>query len=197
MDIVADFYRAFQDHFSPLTIVWTEQLPASMLRAGRDLEGYVVWELEPRGAAVDFSPLDQKCGTPLPELFKEWLGAYCALEDFDCGLVRLVHAPPDDPLRRIQELFEAEGDVVKRGLLPFGYEATLEAGPICIDLNQGEVCFVDRSLKQEVQMFSSFEAMLKCITLALDDLSASADDFARLDPGMSVDGKRYWSAALS
>ncbi|MCA9621833.1 MAG: hypothetical protein KC731_22570 [Myxococcales bacterium] len=194
MRVVDDFFMAFIEHFSPLTTVWREGLPPSLLRGAADQNGYVEWAMVRRRDAVDFSSIES-IGLTLPSLFKSWLTAYEALEDYDVGLLRLVHSPAGAPLARLQDLLAAESDVADRGLIPIGYEATMDAGPVCI-APDGRIVLVDRSHEVEPPLFSSFEAMLACLTVALRNPDGDADDFARLDPQMPAEAKRYWARLL-
>lgn len=115
---------------------------------------------------------------------------------FSGSSVRLVHAPPRSPLRRIKEVFAAESDLVARGLVPFGYEGTLEAGPVCLQLASGHIYFVDRSRGENIPLASSFDAFLRILTLSLDNLDADASAFAELDPGLPPRALEHWRSVL-
>jgi hypothetical protein len=114
----------------------------------------------------------------MPPSFKEWYGAFFTL-DMDISVIRLPANPSSAPLQPLEEL-TAESDPVYEaarslGLIPFGDEAMMDAGPLCFDGRGGSdpdrwpVTYWDHEWEGTDQqigppIFSSFEKLIECCT---------------------------------
>lgn len=177
----ADFFDAYVRCFGPLVTVQTARTPPEMvIGPDRRSRGWVQWRLLP--CDVDLEPrfleLEHRCGHAFPATFKRWYSS-CFTLDMDLSVVRLPANPSNAPLVPLAEI--ALGSSVhsarplELGLLPFGDEAMMDAGPICFDTRDGgapdnwPIRYWDHeynSTPEEVGpvIFSSFGKLTECCT---------------------------------
>jgi hypothetical protein len=129
--------------FGPLNAVRTKGTPAEMIVRG-DLEsaGWIEWRLLPCGPEFlrPLEELERASGTRLPPSFRRWYGSRYTL-DVDVSVVRLPANPSNDPCAALRNALMAPGSFNSAaralGLIPFGDEAMMDAGPLCFDPRGG------------------------------------------------------------
>lgn len=188
MDTFKTFFDAYVKCFGPLKTVVTPKTPRDMIVGSVDVEGWAEWQLRPCTQDVDslFSQLEQECGSPFPASFKRWYGAYFTL-DMDCSVVRLPPNPSNAPLIPLRKLLLNGSPFATRprslGLLPFGDEAMMDAGPLCFDSRDGSdpdrwpIRYWDHEwcdTPQEVGpvIFSSFDKLIEACTQYMLEFAA-------------------------
>jgi hypothetical protein len=222
------FFDAYQRWLAPLTIVRTASTPSDMIvRLDADSQGWVEWKLIP--CDVDFSgaftAMERRLGYPLPPSFKAWHGTFFTL-DMDVSIVRLPCNPSNAPLQPLEKRTVTPDpfDEASRslGLIPFGDEAMMDAGPLCFDPRSGSdperwpVTYWDHEWAGTDQqigppIFSCFEKLIECCTHYMEAAAgakASGDDLLKvrgalltsmiaLDPdGAGGPGRTYWDLWL-
>lgn len=207
MDYIDRFYAAYEAAFGPLMTVHLDSHPEEMLVGPPNPEGWVQWRLIRRpGRKLDFTDIERGCGHPLPSSFKEWMSRFDSL-DLDCGVVRMTPAPANDPLGPLAKEVRngSPGLGNDLGLIAFGSEAFGDIGAVCFDtqadINDADwpVVIHDHEWPRErkiTPMFSSFRALLECVTELLGGNATTADDLRRLDPSMPQAAYDYWSQCL-
>jgi SMI1/KNR4 family protein SUKH-1 len=111
------------------------------------------------------------------------------------SLVRFVEHPVDAWEKNLREAYQAwvPQRIVGIGLIPFGDETMMDAGPVCFDTRSRSadgdcpVLFWDHEwvgMDKEIQpMFSSSAAMFKCLSFAVEsDLGFTYHDSRTDDP---------------
>ena len=188
------FFDAYQRCFAPLKVVLTARTPREMLVSDRpDESGWVEWRVVPCASdlAHEFAEIERQLGRALPTSFKRFYGSFHVL-DLDLGIVRLPANPSNAPLGPLRDdLFNAAYQRPRDlGLIPFGGEALMDAGPLCLDPRasadpeQWPVRYWDHEWAGEPgevgpPIFSSFEKLLACCTRYLTKfvrVKASAPD---------------------
>ncbi|HEV2296049.1 MAG TPA: SMI1/KNR4 family protein [Tepidisphaeraceae bacterium] len=210
------FFEAYQQCFAPLRTVRTAATPQEMIvRPVVDSPGWVEWKLMPCNVdlADEFAALERQLGHSWPPSFKEWYGSYFTL-CMDVSVVALPENPSNAPLRPLQERVAKPDpfDQAARslGLIPFGSETMMDAGPLCFDPRGGSdpdrwpVTYWDHEWDGTDQqigppIFSCFEKLIECCTHYMDaaaGVRASGDDLMSmiaLDPdGAGGPGRPYW-----
>jgi hypothetical protein len=173
---------------------------------------------------TDLDDLEHHYGFHYPPLYRELLKTvhYLELTWIGCDFVEHVIGRWRQKLEQLYQ--SCQGDrILGRGLLPFGSETRLAAGPACFDtryrLPNGDcpVVFWDRErvdTQREINvLFSSCERMFRCLTFAAevpmpfdrirreDPPQVAAEkrglmaQFLALDPeGAGGPGRAYWTA---
>lgn len=233
-DLIDRFFDTLQRRM-PLSAAWTEDSPRRMLApSGTGLLSrcrdalrpspapgtIVTWRLRPRREPSAFTRLEMTLGAELPPLFKRWHDRQYTL-DVDAGVARLCGAPCDDPLRPLRALLleSPQIDRIRRhGLLPFGDEAMLRAGPLCFDTRRpvdgadwpvvywdydwaGAAARDDAEKAVGPAIFSSFEKLLRCAVHWMEgepgERPRRIAEFFEIDPaGAGGPGRTYWEAWL-
>ncbi len=174
----------------------------------------------------DLDGLEQATGLAYPPLYRDFLRYRHFLWLTEVGL-RFASHPCDDWRERLQALYFEDFDTARilgRGLIPFGHETLMDAGPVCFDTRRRRedgdcpVVFWDHDLTDTEEefrpLFSSCAGMFACLTLAAEsDLSFiyhdAAEDapeglpekrkrmraFLAADPaGAGAAARSYWTA---
>ena len=219
------FFEAYERWLTPLATVRLPATPQEMIvRPVGHSPGWVEWKLMPCNVdlAGPFTALERQLGHSWPSSFKEWYGAFFTL-DMDLSIVRLPENPSNAPLQPLEKRVAKPDpfDQAARslGLIPFGDEAMMDAGPICFDPRGGsdpnrwpvtywdhEWAGTDQQIGQPI--FSCFEKLIECCTHYMEAAAgakASGDDLLRirgtllrsmitLDPdGAGGPGREYWT----
>lgn len=129
---------------------------------------------------ADLDALEQETGHPYPPLYKEFLKYRHFVDLTECG-VRFERHLCDDWQQRLRSLYFQAWDrtrILDIGLLPFGDESIMDAGPVCFDTRYRRVdgdcpvVFWDHEwvgTAQEVQpLFSSARKMFECLRVAAE-----------------------------
>ena len=222
------FFDAYQRWLSPLATVRTASTPSDMIvRPVADSKGWIEWKLIPCevGLTDAFAALERRVGYRWPPSFKEWYGTFFTL-DMDVSIVRLPANPSNAPLQPLEKRtvtpdpFDQAAQSL--GLIPFGDEAMMDAGPLCFDPRGGgdpdrwPVTYWDHEWAGTDQqigppVFSCFAKLIECCThymnAAAHAKSSGADPrtsrttwlaaMVRLDPqGAGGPGRAYWECWL-
>ena len=212
-DSLKDFFAVYTTRFSPLRCVFTPDLPPEMLVSQRpDASGWVEWRMLPQPCQnpINFALLENEAASRLPKSFKAWFQNYYTL-DVDVGIVRLPACPLNNPLKDLKYQVVESGYYSKRckelGLIPFGDEKLIDAGPLCFDTrepvrdDEWPVVYWDHEYDQTSEeigprIFSSFPKLIKCCTHFLQENKSARDlvrDLYRIDPeGAGGPGRAYW-----
>ena len=174
-----EFFEAVRECFGPLSVVRTDRTPGDMVVgpvAGS--AGWVEWRMLRCRADLEplYAELARGCGVAaLPGSFRRWYGARHTL-DMDVSVVRLPHNPSNDPGGPLRETILGDDPFGERprelGLIPFGEEAMMDAGPLCFDPRGGgdsdawPVTYWDQEwsgTEREVGpvIFSSFDGLIR------------------------------------
>jgi hypothetical protein len=214
-DLIDRFYQAYERCHGPLETARTSETTEELLIPGRVAlsPDWVVWRPQP--CRIDLSPmfasLSQQVGFVYPESFQKWYSAYYTLE-VDTSVGRWPATPPWQPggPLRIGPGDSFSTRALARGLLPFGDEGLMDAGPLCFDARVGDdpdrwpVRFWDHEwigTENEISpiIFSNFEAMLLGTTRYLEEGGyrnrvTAIDAMCASDPsGAGSTGLDYWS----
>jgi len=131
--------------------------------------------------------------------------------DVDVGIAGLPACPLNNPLKDLKYQVVESGYYSKRckelGLIPFGDEKLMDAGPLCFDTrepvrdDEWPVVYWDHEYDQTSEeigprIFSSFSKLIKCCTHFLQENKSARDlvrDLYRIDPeGAGGPGRAYW-----
>ena len=135
-----EFFETYRACFGPLHTVRTRHTPEEMVvGAVPGSDGWVEWQMIPCQADLRplYAELAKACGVPaLPSSFLRWYWSRCTL-DMDVSAVRLPANPSNDPGGPLREQVLGCGrhwtPPLEPGLIPFGDEAMMDAGPLCFD----------------------------------------------------------------
>lgn len=223
--ITEAFFRAFCSQGTRLHTVRTKDTPSEMVIAERG-GGWVDWRLIPgdgRLASI-LDQLQHEAGVRLPPSFLHWYSSYFTLR-VDLGILTLPANPINTPGRHLRTILLSDDHFSRkardRGLIPFGDEGLLDAGPLCFDptsdadSDRWAVRYWDHEwegTEAEVGpvIFSSFERLLVATTAFMDtfEISPGADQtranreaclraLVSADPhGAGGPGLDYWFAEL-
>jgi hypothetical protein len=177
---------------------WPGNLPDSM----RDnsippSNDWVGWKAIPSTVTDDdLNALERETGLPFPPLYREFLRYrhFVDLTEFGVRFERHLCNDWSNVLRRAYFQSWPRERILDAGLLPFGSETQMDAGPVCFDTNHRNaagdcpVVFWDHEwvgTEKEVQpMFSSSSRMFQCLTIvASSDFSIVYHD-DRADPAL-------------
>jgi len=190
---MADYQRFFDAYvrcFGPLAAVQTEKTPGEMIvRPVEDSKGWVEWKLIPCDRGVMervLLDIEARAGVSLPGSFKEWYSTYYTLA-MDCSVVRLPENASNRPGVGLLEFLMGSGEFSSRprelGLIPFGDEGMMDAGPICFDARGGgeadgwPIRYWDHEWvgkKKEIgpAIFSSFGKLVEGVTACMEAFAA-------------------------
>ena len=164
----------------------------------------------------DLDTLEQETGLPFPPLYRDFL-QYRHFVSMECGIRFEPHLCHNwrEKLRAAYFHSWSRERILDIGLLPFGDEKMLDAGPVCFDTRRrmadGDcpVVFWDHEwvdTNKEIQpMFSSCRRMFECLSLVattdfddeielLPQKRAFMARFLSLDPeGAGGSAKNYWT----
>lgn len=205
---------------------WPGKLPESM----RDdsipsADGWVGWKAIPSTATdADLDALERETGLPYPPLYRDFLRYQHFVDLTEVGVCFERHLCHEWARVLRQAYFRGwpRERILNRGLLPFGSEVQMDAGPVCFDTCRRDaagdcpVVFWDHEwvgTEKEVQaLFSSSARMFECLYLvASNDLNFvyhdDSDDplllpqkrallarFLALDPeGAGGPARDYWT----
>jgi hypothetical protein len=154
----------------------TEMRDGSVART----DDWIPWKPIPSTVTEsDLDELERGLGLRYPPRYRQFL-RYKHFAHLDCALMRFVDHPVHrwrDELRGAYRAWAPER-IVGIGLIPFGDEGLMDAGPVCFDtrdrLPDGDspVVFWDHEWvgsEREIQpMFSSGAAMFRCLTFAIE-----------------------------
>lgn len=157
-------------------------------------QDWVGWQPIPsRVTDLELDSLERETGLPFPPLYREFLKYqhFVALTEDGVRFEPHLCHNWQETLREAYFRSWPRECILDVGLLPFGDEALMDAGPVCFDtrrrLADGDcpVVFWDHEWvgsKKEVQlMFSSCRKMFECLSLA------AATDFSFIHPGVDGD----------
>jgi hypothetical protein len=221
MDLIDQFYNTVYKARTPLKTVYAVNTPHDMIVGNEpDSEGWIEWRLIRRSETIDpaLAEFEQEIGHPLPHLFKQWHSRYYTL-DGDIGIARLPEIPSNDslrPLRTTYRCFFPDERLYNMGLIPFGNEAMMDAGPLCFDTRVSisdanwPIIYWDHewaNTNREIgpAIFSSFGKLLECAihywAPGIQDgkmRTKRIRDFFEIDPtGAGGPGKSDWKTWCS
>jgi hypothetical protein len=205
---------------------WPGKLPESL----RDpsvppSNGWIGWRPVPSTVTdTDLDQLQRETGLAFPPLYRDFLKYRHFVSLTETGMRFERHLPHDWQERLRAEYFQSwsRERILDIGLLPFGDESFMDAGPVCFDTRRraadgdAPVVFWDHEwvgTEKEVRpMFSSCRKMFECLSLVavtdLDFIYHDEDDdpavlprkaellarFLALDPdGAGGPAADYWS----
>lgn len=209
MHTIDAFFNAYLAAFPPRT-VYTANVPAAMMAAPVDQEGWFSWQLLPGTLqAIDYKQLEKEHAVKLPRSFVDWHRAYYFL-DGDCSLVRLPESNPNQPLQALrQEMnWQVAESLIAQRLYPFASEGN-DTGPLLFDGrqemldNEFPIRVYDHEFWDSLDglspvIFSSFSKLLECLTHFLTETQTRKrfeviPDFLTIDPlGAGSTGVDYW-----
>src|SRR5579885_577741 len=184
-DYIERFFRAYQASSEPMSVVLIASTPLDMLvDPTPNKSGWVEWKLVPQMTSLEpaMLALEKEVGIGLPTSFKDWLSRYYTL-DMDIAIARLPACPSNNPLGPLRERIFGSGYHSERpralGLLPFGAEAKMDAGPLCFDTRQARadngwpIVYWDHDFDKRPEeigpmIFSSFAKLIECATHFLE-----------------------------
>lgn len=207
-DIIEAFFKAY---WTPgMQVVFTDEVPAEMMRSAVDESGWCEWKLIPGTLTVeDYQKVAATFNAVFPARFIEWHRRYF-FADCDCSIVRLPHSLPTKPLQAIIDNLDWDipEQLVSLGLIPFASEGN-DTGPLVFDTrnaretNDFPIRVYDHEYEGDLDglsevVFSSFDKMLACLTHFLLETRTRRrfdviPDFFTIDPaGAGSTGKSYW-----
>lgn len=183
------------------------------------------WKAIPSSVTeLDLDTLERETGLPFPPLYREFLRYRHFLSLTECGIRFQRHLPTNwsHVLRKAYYHSWPRERILDVGLLPFGSESMIDAGPVCFDTRQRDatgdcpVVFWNHEwigTEKEIQpLFSSSARMFKCLHfVACNDLNFFYHDedddpaslpekrsllagFLSLDPeGAGRIAREYWT----
>lgn len=228
---VTDFVDAAIAQLQRLDLMrWPGDLPgpmrdASITPSDDDDDDWIGWQPIPSTVAdADLDLLEREIGLLFPPLYREFLKYRHFAELTEAGVRFNPHLCHDwqETLRNAYFHSWPRERILDVGLIPFGDEALMDAGPVCFDtrhrMADGDcpVVFWDHEwvgTENEVQpLFSSCRKMFECLSLvAASDLSVGSRDdaadssllphkrelleqFLSLDPdGAGGPAREYWT----
>ncbi len=200
------------------------KLPAAMRDESiPSSDDWVGWKaIDSTVTDAELNSLEQEAGLGFPPLYRDFL-KYRHFVDLTERGVRFERHRPDEWDDRLRKRYLHSRDrIMDAGLLPFGDEVQMDAGPVCFDTNRRDgagdcpVIFWDhewaRTDKEVQPMFSSSAKMFECLFLfATNDvnfISHYDDDepsllpqkqtllaeFLKIDPdGAGGPARDYWT----
>jgi hypothetical protein len=185
--------------------------PEEMRDPSLDEDDWLGWKPIPSTVTDDqLAKLDKLAGGPLPELYRAMLKHRHFLE-LNVPGVRMVRHAPDDlgELRDEQtiDLYTKDSEQLlpahKTGVFIIGDDDN-DGGPVCLAIDEaagGEypVVFVEHENGERTRMFSSFQKMLECQILLMEQRDgapyseAVVERFFALDPGAD---RQFWEWRL-
>ena len=174
-------------------------------------EGWSGWKAVPSTVADgDLDRLERETGLAYPPLYRDFLKYRHFLWLTEVGL-RFESHPCNDWRERLRALYFEDWDparILGRGLLPFGHESLMDAGPACFDTRRRRedgdcpVVFWDHDLtdtEEEIRpLFSSCAGMFACLALAADsDFSFIYHDPAEDPPDVLPEKRQRLRAFLA
>jgi len=214
--IYQDFFSAFELSNAPLGVVYLPEHDPEMLIGTPDTNGYIMWKfLDCEQPMVEvFSQYEKTAGRQLPESFKNWYAFKYSL-DLDASVVSLPVNPKHSPGKGLLKKVMPGNDFWERplalGLLPFGEENFMNAGPVCFDTRIGgdpnnwlirywNHEWIDHPNEIGPVMFSSFDRLILAVTEFLKHAygegiaqNQAIDAMMAADPeGAGGSGRKYW-----
>ena len=194
--VVTTFVDAALSQLRRLGLMWSPGVPDSMrdysVLPSRD---WIAWKPIPSTVAdSDLDGLEREVGLTFPPLYRDLLQYVHYVELTYTGIRFERHLPQewDGRLRRAYNQY-CRDRILDVGLLPFGSESLMDAGPVCFANNcrteTGDcpVVFWDHewigTAKEVRPMFSSLAKMFECLTVvASNDLGFIISHFDDDDP---------------
>ena len=219
MDLVDRFYKTVYANKIMLGTVFIEFTPLDMVVSQEyRIGGWVDWKLIRRSEGIDpaLTDFELEIGYSLPHLFKLWHSRYYTLYG-QIGIARLPEIPSNNPLEPLRKTYYEllPEQLYQIGLIPFGDEGMMDAGPLCFDTRQPmpdadwpivywdhEWANSDREISPAV--FSSFGKLLECAihywspgVLGWKAQQKRIRGFFHIDPhGAGSTGQDYWESGI-
>jgi len=211
--LVRDYVDAAVAHLRRLNLMRSPGgVPDSMLDPSiPPSQDWVGWKPMPSTVMDgDLDGLERETGLRFPPAYRDFLKCLHFIDLTEVGVRFEQHMPQNwcETLRAAYFKSWPRETILDVGLIPFGDETQLDAGPVCFDtrcrLADGDcpVVFWDhewRGTNKEVQpMFSSSAKMFECLTLiARADISSFQGGlltrFLSMDPeGAGSAARNYW-----
>jgi hypothetical protein len=209
IDAAFKFMSAYMSSFSN-KIVYTDKIPEEMTVGPVDKEGWVEWKpIKGTLSREAYEEVEKQFNVRFPASFIDWHRAYFFL-DGDCRLIRLPSSNPQQPLREIRSNLNwvIPQQLIPEKLYPFASEGN-DTGPLVFDArfanntNDFPIRVYDLEFGGNLNglsdpIFSSFTALIECVTHFLVEISTREDfeiipDFFKIDPqGAGRTGIDYW-----
>lgn len=187
-------------------------LPKAMLDSTIAPENdWVGWKAIPSTVtATDLDTLEKEIGLAFPPLYRKFLGYrhFLALTEVGVSFTRHLSDSWGNELRKSYFYSWDQSRILDIGLIPFGSESLMDAGPVCFDTRRRNsdgdcpVVFWDHewvgSEKEIALLFSSSAKMFECLSfVATSDLNFVCHDSDYDDASMLPEKKRILKEFLN